>query len=234
MTAAAFSAVEIGGAGASLVAVARQLEAYAATSDPTPSANLVARIAAAVGNEPAPTPPVLFWRALSQGAAPAAFGYLAASVRAALGIGRVFPVAVRAQAIALILTVALVLAGGGAALAAGAAGVLHVLHPRPAPERPAVVDRSTTPRPATPTTKPKDTKPGSSGPGAGPRGGSGHDRDGEDRDDEEDGDDDGHDGDRSGPSANGRSDDGASSADRSDDERSGSSKKHEDSPASES
>jgi hypothetical protein len=188
-----------------------------------------------VVSEPAPTPPLLFWRALTQGAAPAAFGYLAASMRAALGIGRAFPVAVRAQAIALILTVALVLAGGGAALAAGAAGILHALQPRPAPERPAVVDRSATPSPDpardTPTAKPKDAKPGNSGPGAGPRGGSGHDRDSEDGDDEEEGDD-GHDGDRSGPSAGDRSDDGGSSSDRSDDDRSGSVNKHGGSPDS--
>jgi hypothetical protein len=228
MTAVAFSGAEIGGAAASLVAVARELEVYAAASDPTPSTSLAARIAAAVGREPAPTPPVLFWRALTQGSAAGAFGYLVASLRAALGIGRMFPAAVRVQAIALILTVALGLAGGGAALAAGAAGVIHALQPRPAPERPAVIDQSATPAPApardTPSTKPNDPKP-NSGPGGG-RGGSGDD--GDDRDDESDDDGDGHDGDRSGRSTEDGSDDHDSSDSGSDrsgslDDRSGSS-----------
>jgi hypothetical protein len=203
MTAVAFSVAEIAGEGvsrpsASLVSVARELEAYASVAAPTPSPALASRINAEIAREATPTPPVLFWRALTQGSTAAAFGYLATSARAALGIGRMFPAAVRAQAIALLLAVAIALLGGGAALAAGAATVLQALQPRHAPEIPAVVDRSATPSPDRkpdrdhPTEKPKDATPGNGGAGAGPRGGSGDDRDdGDDEDADEHKDDDG-------------------------------------------
>jgi hypothetical protein len=129
-----FSPHEVGAAGPVLLPVARRLEEYASEASPAPSAELADRIWMSIAREPAPTPPVLLVRALRNGSFTAAANYLAQSLQAAIGVRRSFPIAVRAQAIAVVLTAVIVLGGGGAALAAGAVGVVRALVPAIASE----------------------------------------------------------------------------------------------------
>jgi hypothetical protein len=141
MTHAPFTPGEVGSAGRALVPVARLLEEYAESS-PAPSADLADRILSAVARQRPPTPPVLLLRSLRDGSLAAAAGYLAASLQAAIGARRSFPLAVRAQAIAVVLTAVIILGGGGVALAAGAAGVLQVIVPALAPRAAPAVEHS--------------------------------------------------------------------------------------------
>lgn len=169
MTRAPFTPGEVGSAGRALVPVARLLEEYAESS-PAPSADLAERILSAVARQLPPTPPVLLLRSLRDGSLAAAAGYLAASLQAALGARRSFPLAVRAQAIAVVLTAVIILGGGGVALAAGAAGVLQVVVPALAPRAAPAVEHSRPVAPGhshvrqTPHRTPHSHKPNKHGP----------------------------------------------------------------------
>jgi hypothetical protein len=130
------TASSTGGAGttnADLVAVARELEAFATAESPLPSPALTERVVAALAYEPAPTPPRTFLvaiAALDLGAAGRALG---ANLRLALGGGAGVRVALRLEAAALLLAVLLVVAGGGAAAAVGAAAFIQAITSAPAP-----------------------------------------------------------------------------------------------------
>jgi hypothetical protein len=142
MTHAPFTPGEVGSAGPALLPVARLLEEYARESSPTPNAELVGRIVTAVARHRPPTPPILLLRSLRDGSLTAAGGYLASSLQAAIGARRSFPLAVRAQAIAVVLTAVIILGGGGVALAAGAASVIRVIAPALLPRAVPAVEHS--------------------------------------------------------------------------------------------
>jgi hypothetical protein len=129
----AFNAGEVGSAGPALVGIARLLEEYAADCAPEPSTSFTERVVSAIAREQPPTPPILLLRSLRERSLPAAARYLAVSLQAAIGARRSFPLAVRAQAMAIVLVAVIVLGGGGVALAAGAAGLAHALAPVLAP-----------------------------------------------------------------------------------------------------
>lgn len=133
MTRVAFSAREVGRAGAALVGIGQLLEEYATECSPDPSVGFSERVVSAVAREQPPTPPILLLRSLRERSLAEAAHYLAGSLEAAIGARRSFGLAVRAQAIAVVLVALIVLTGGGVALAAGAAGLAHVLAPRAAP-----------------------------------------------------------------------------------------------------
>jgi hypothetical protein len=133
-----FSPGEIGAAGAPLLSAARMLEEYASRAAPAPPAHLTDRIMSSIAREQAPTPPVLLVRALRNRSVEGTARYLALSLQAALGVRHAFPLAVRAQAIAVVLVAVIVLGGGGVALAAGAANVAHALLPAASSQAPAV------------------------------------------------------------------------------------------------
>ena len=111
--------------------VARDLEGASARGGVKPSAGFTDRVMGAVAAEPVPAPVIAAGSALRHGAA---LGFLASirdSFRVAFGRG--FPVAVRAQALALVLVVTGVVAGSGLATA-GAIGLLDDRgSPSPAP-----------------------------------------------------------------------------------------------------
>jgi uncharacterized membrane protein YgcG len=142
MTRVAFSAREVGRAGATLVGIGQLLEEYAAECSPGPSAGLSERIVSAISREQPPTPPVLLLRSLRERSLTDAARYLAGSLQAAVGAQRSFPLAVRAQAIAIVLVAVIILGGGGVALAAGAAGLAQALAPVLAPRAAPAVQQS--------------------------------------------------------------------------------------------
>jgi hypothetical protein len=111
--------------------IARDLEGVSARGGMRPSADFTDRVMGAVAVEPLPAPVIAAGSALRHGAA---LGFLASirdSFRVAFGRG--FPVAVRAQALALVLVVSGVVAGSGLATA-GAVGLLDDRgSPSPAP-----------------------------------------------------------------------------------------------------
>ena len=101
--------------------LARDLEGVAARGGVKPSSDFTDRVMGAVAAEPVPAPVIAAGSALRHGAA---LGFLASirdSFRVAFGGG--FPVAARAQAMALVLVVTGVVAGSGLATA-GAIGLL--------------------------------------------------------------------------------------------------------------
>jgi hypothetical protein len=111
--------------------VARDLEGVSARGGVKPSSDFTDRVMGAVSVEPVPAPVIAAGSALRHGAA---LGFLASirdSFRVAFDGG--FPVAVRAQALALVLVVTGVVAGTGLATA-GAVGLLDERgSPSPAP-----------------------------------------------------------------------------------------------------
>jgi hypothetical protein len=151
--------------------LARDLEGLAARGGVMPSSDFTDRVMGAVAAEPVPAPVIAAGNALRHGAA---LGFLASirdSFRVAFGGG--FPVAARAQALALVLVVTGVVAGSGLATA-GAVGLLDDRgSPSPAPSAAAPSPSglpSTTPMPTdTPdatfgTPSPSATPPPSAAP----------------------------------------------------------------------
>ena len=104
---------------AAAMAVAGALEQVAEEPSPRPSPDFLDRVIKAIANEPAPAPGLAARDSLRRGSP---FGFLAAlrdAGRVAFGAGR--PVAIRAQAFALVLVVAVgvISLSGATALAAG-------------------------------------------------------------------------------------------------------------------
>jgi hypothetical protein len=131
-----FAPAELGAVGVALLPVAGELDEYASRASALAPAQLVDRIMVSIAREPAPTPPVLLVRAVRNRSLRPAARYLAMSLEAALGVRRSVPLAVRAQAFAVVLIAVVLLGGGGVALGAGAAGVVQTLVPdlvRPMP-----------------------------------------------------------------------------------------------------
>lgn len=100
--------------------IARDLEALAARSGAAPAPDFVDRVMVAVAKEPAPAPVRAAGIALRRGALIAFLASLRDAFDVALRPG--FPMAVRAQAVALVLVVGGLAAGSGLA-AAGAVGL---------------------------------------------------------------------------------------------------------------
>jgi hypothetical protein len=131
--------------------MARELEVFADRSGAAPTRDFTKRVMAAVAVEPVPAPVRAAGTALRAGSLGAFLASLRDAWRVATGGG--FPVAVRAQAFALVLVVVGVVTGSSLA-AAGAAGLLAGDNAAPSP--PAVV---TTPLP---TIAPASLEPGPS------------------------------------------------------------------------
>jgi hypothetical protein len=137
--------------------VARELEALAGATGGGLSGDFVDRVMAAVVVEPSPAPARLAGRALRRGALGAFLAAVADAWRVTTGPG--FPRAARAQAMALVLLVAGLVAGSGLAMA-GALGMFQGERngpsPHPsfvAPSQPAVappVEASFSPEPSEP------------------------------------------------------------------------------------
>jgi hypothetical protein len=113
------------------LAMGRELEALAAADRGEPGSGFVDRVMAAVEAEPVPQPAVAAGRALRAGRAGMLLGGLRDAWRVAFSGGR--PLAVRAQALALVLLVAVGLTSLGGVAAVGAAGALGLID-RPAPQ----------------------------------------------------------------------------------------------------
>jgi hypothetical protein len=117
---------------------ARELEDLAARSVATPVVGFADRVMDAIAAEPSPVPARVAGRAIRRGALGAFLVAVRDAWRVSTGPG--FPMAVRAQALALVLVVAGV-AAGSAAATAGALGLFDASPPRPAPsiEQPSLV-----------------------------------------------------------------------------------------------
>lgn len=115
-----------------LAPVAERLETYATHASPMPSADFTDRVMAAVRREPAPTPARTFLRALGAFSPILVARAFTANVRVLAGAGRM-PLAVRAQALAVVMLGILVVGTGGGLAAAGAAALLRVADASPAP-----------------------------------------------------------------------------------------------------
>jgi hypothetical protein len=160
------SAVEL----AEALATARELESAAMAADVRPSAGFAERILAAVAAEPLPRPMARIGRAVGRGRLGALVAALADTWRLAWSGGR--PLAVRAQALAVVV-VLVVAAGAMSGLAVvGVAGLLNppgVTVPSPSDTAPAIApspspsnDVIATPEPtetAEPTSTPRRSTP---------------------------------------------------------------------------
>jgi hypothetical protein len=184
-------------------AMARDLEAIA-ERDTVPTGGFSDRVMEAIASEPTPQPTRVFGLALRARRIGAAVGAVGDAWRVTFGSGR--PLAVRGQALALVLVVAVALVGLGGGAAVGAARLLTPdVAPTPSPTpsvppspAPSIapspsIEPSPTPTPTpTPEASPTDTgeptetpeatgtddSGGNSGPGGG--GGSGSDDSGPD------------------------------------------------------
>lgn len=112
--------------------IARELEAIAARTPVKATPGFVDRVMEAVAAEPAPAPARLAVRSLRRGS----LGGFLASIRDAwrVSVSPRFPMAARAQAMALVLVIA-GLAAGSSMAAAGALGLLDGDHPGPSVEQ---------------------------------------------------------------------------------------------------
>ncbi len=158
--------------------LARDIEGVSARGGVKSSPDFTDRVMGAVAAEPLPAPVIAAGSALRRGAALGLLASIRNSFRVAFGGG--FPVAARAQALALVLLVTGVLAGSGLATA-GAVGLLDDRgSPSPAPTvaAPSPSEQPTaTPMPTdTPDATPEDRSP-SATPSSRSRGVGGH-RDG--------------------------------------------------------
>jgi hypothetical protein len=122
--------------------LAREIEGAADRGTVRPSADFADRVMRAVAAEPGPAPVRAAGAALRHGSIAALFGSIRDAWRVSMGTG--FPVAARAQALALVLIVGVFAAGSGVATA-GALGVFNE-HPAPVVPSPSV-------SPATPFTE---------------------------------------------------------------------------------
>ncbi len=107
---------------AASLAMGRELEGLAGQPDAALGADFANRVMAAIALEPAPQPATVAGRALRAGSGGAFLAALRDAWRVALSGGR--PLAVRAQAIALVLVAVLAI---GSVLSAGAVGVAGAL-----------------------------------------------------------------------------------------------------------
>ena len=145
---------------AGLRAVASALDRYAGAASPAVPEALTSRILAAVAIEAPPSPV----RRVVDAAAPSRWSALPAALRdlvaVALGVGRPVAATIRAEAVALVLVLALIVVAGGTLAAGGAGALLTALSaPRPGSAAPAVVGPSTaapnvTPERSAPSTAP--------------------------------------------------------------------------------
>ncbi len=148
---------------ASETRLARELEGTAARVSVRPSSDFTERVMAVVAKEPAAAPVLAARMALRHGS----FGALLASIRDAwrVTVSPAFPMAMRAQAMAMVLLVAGLAAGTGV-VTAGALGVLDGDRPSPVTEttEPSVpVTEAPTAEPtAEPTQSPASIEPSSS------------------------------------------------------------------------
>jgi hypothetical protein len=110
--------------------VARELEGVAVRGTARPSAGFADRVMAAVAAEPAPAPVRAAGAAVRRGSLAALMASIRDAWRVSTRTG--FPVAARAQAMALVLVV-MVLATGGGLVTAGALGMLGDRGPNPGP-----------------------------------------------------------------------------------------------------
>jgi len=94
---------ELEGNATEVVPVARSLERYTRSASPEAPRNLASRVMAAVSREPVPTPPARFLGALGALSLSGMVTSFGAVPRTALGFGRSFPIAVRAQAMVLLI-----------------------------------------------------------------------------------------------------------------------------------
>jgi hypothetical protein len=140
--------------------LARELEASAARVSVRPSPDFTDRVMAAVAKEPVAAPARAARIALRRGA----FGAFLASLRDAwrVTVSPAFPIAMRAQAMALVLVVVGLTAGSGV-VAAGALGLLDGDRPTPRPSQPVE-----TPAPSAPTTEAPSERPASLEPTSSP------------------------------------------------------------------
>lgn len=131
-------------------AMARDLEALAASTTVPPTPDFVDRVMLAVDAEPLAAPAHVAGLALRRGAIGAFLAAFADAGRVALRGG--FPVAVRAQAFALVLVVAAIAAGSGVATA-GALGFMQGGDALPPPRPP--VDQPSPTHDASPSEPPR-------------------------------------------------------------------------------
>jgi hypothetical protein len=126
--------------------LAREVEGVAARSGAKPGADFTDRVMVAVAAEPVPSPAIAAGSALRHGAVPGLLASIRDAFRVTFSGG--FPLAIRAQALALVLLVVGITAGSGYATA-GALGILGD-HATPSPA-PSLVTPTGTPAPtATP------------------------------------------------------------------------------------
>ncbi|MHB8892419.1 MAG: hypothetical protein ACYC65_10300 [Candidatus Limnocylindrales bacterium] len=132
--------------------LARSLEGVAARGSVRPSADFTDRVMAAVAMEPAPAPVRVAGVALRHGA----IGAFLLSLRDAwrVTVSPAFPMAMRAQAMAMVLLVAGFVAGGGA-ITAGALGLLD--GDRSSPTPPVETPSPSTEATPEPTTVPSES-----------------------------------------------------------------------------
>ena len=141
--------------------VARELEGLTERSGAAPGTDFAERVMSAVSREPTPAPARAAGIALRRGALAAFVASLRDAWRVTTRSG--FPIAVRAQALALVLVVAGLAAGSGLATA-GALGLFDADRGSPSPE-PTVEVPSPTPTidtpsptaPPSPSTEPSDS-----------------------------------------------------------------------------
>lgn len=148
------------------LAMGRERDAFAARDAASPSADFADRVMAAIAAEPTPRPVAAAGRALGQGR----FVALAASFRdlwrVAFSGGR--PLAVRAQALALVAVVVIALGSLGGAAVVGALGLLSEA-PGPSPSESVSPSPSVAPS-ESPLSSPSPSAPPSASPSASPSG----------------------------------------------------------------
>ena len=148
---------------ADAVAAARELERLAIDA-PIVGAAFTDRVMAAIAREPAHRPAAAFLVALGHGRIAAALSALRDSWGVATGSGR--PFALRAQAFALVLSVALLIAALSGTVAVGALALLAP--PSPAEPTPALVSPEATPSPESPEPTPSPSPEPSPSPSPSP------------------------------------------------------------------
>lgn len=126
--------------------IARELEAAAERGGVRPSADFANRVMRSIAAEPSPAPVRAASEAVRRRSASAVLGAIRDAVRVAFGAG--FPIAVRAQALALVLAVTVVVATGSSVVTVGA---VRLLGGNPMPGFPDSTSQPVTPiAPATP------------------------------------------------------------------------------------
>jgi hypothetical protein len=133
---------------------ARTLEKHAAAGDIAPSAGFVDVVMAAIADEPAPRPASVLAAAIRRGSLAGIAVALGDSWRVAWGAGR--PVAVRAQALAI---VAVVMFAVGSTAAIGAVGLGRLVAPGPTAQPVGSPDPSTVIPTSQPSRSPEPTAP---------------------------------------------------------------------------